>query len=213
MNRKATRVGGWVLLILLISSVLAIVAGAGVVAADSANPVRSLPAKVTPGQQFQVTVTFISPAVDFNAIGLLDEAPAGWTVSVDKAWNTPAADVDHTPRPEEAAYIWFGPYADGVTFTVVYKVRVPPAATPGTYAFPGGTLEYYTAADGPYVEAIAGDDEVEVTEASPADGNTANVLKKLAGMAPWIVLGAAIIVGASLLVLRRRRARGNTNSK
>ena len=212
MNRKATRVGGWALLIFLISSVLAIMAGAGVVAADGANPARSLPATVTPGEQFQVTVTFASPAADFNAIGLSDEAPAGWTVSVDKDWNTPAADVEHTPGPEEAAYIWFGPYADGVTFTAVYKVQVPPGAVPGTYAFPGGTLEYYTAADGPYVEAIAGDDEVEVTGASPADGNTANVLKKLAGMAPWIVLGAAIIAGASLLVLRRRRGWGNPKS-
>jgi len=213
VNRKATRVGGWALLIFLISSVLAIGAGAGVVAADGANPVRALPATVTPGQQFQVTVTFISPAVDFNAIGLLDEAPAGWNVSVDKAWNTPLADVEHTPSPEEAAYIWFGPYADNVTFTVVYKVQVPPAAPPRTYAVPGGTLEYYTAAEGPYVEAIAGHDEIEVTEASPADDDTANVLNKLAGAAPWIALVAAIIAGASLLVLRRRRAQDNTNSK
>jgi len=90
---------------------------------------------------------------------------------------------------------------------------VPPAATPGTYAFPGGTLEYYTAADGPYVEAIAGDDEVEVTEAPPAVDGEIPLVNKLAGVAPWIILGAAVIVGASLLVLRRRRARGNTNSK
>jgi len=213
MNRKATRVGGWVLLIFLISSVLAIMAGAAVVAADGANPVRSLPATVTPGEQFQVTVTFASPAADFNAVGLSDEAPAGWTVSVDKDWNTPAADVEHTPSPEEAAYIWFGPYADGETFTVVYKVQVPPGAMPGTYTFPDGTFEYYTAAHGPYVEAIAGHDEVEVTEASPAGVDIAYVLKKLAGAAPWIALAAVIIAGASLLVLRRRRARDNTNSK
>lgn len=213
MNRKATKAGGRVLLIFLISSVLAIVGGAGVVAADGANPVRSLPATVTPGEQFQVTVTFISPAADFNAIGLLDEAPAGWNVTVDKAWNTPSADVEHTPSPEEAAYIWFGPYADNVTFTVVYKVRVPPAAAPGTYAFPGGKIEYYTAAEGPYVGTIAGPDAVEVMEASPADDDTANVLNKLAGAAPWIALAAAVIAGASLLVLRRRRARDNTNSK
>lgn len=205
MNRKATRVGGWALLILLSSSLLIIVAGAGVVAADDANPVRSLPATVTPGQQFQVTVTFVSPAADFNAIGLLDEAPAGWTVSVDKDWNTPAADVDHTPSPEEAAYIWFGPYDDGVTFTVVYKVRVPPGAMPGTYAFPGGTLEYYTAAEGPYVEAVAGHGEVEVTGTSPAVDGEASLLKKLAGAAPWIALAAAVIAAVSLLVLRRRK--------
>jgi hypothetical protein len=213
MNRKATRVGGWVLLIFLISSLLIIVAGVGVIAADGANPVRSLPATVTPGEQFQVTVTFASPAADFNAIGLDDFAPAGWTVSVNTAWCTPAADVDNTPKPNEAAYVWFGPYASGVTFTAVYEVTVPDDAEVGNiYGF-SGTLEYYTAADGPYVEAIGGDDEVEVTEASPAGDGEIPLVNKLAGAAPWIVLGAAIIAGASLLVLRRRRARDNTNPK
>ena len=38
-------------------------------------------------------------------------------------------------------------------------------------------------------------------------GLTCYTVNKLAVMAPWIALGAAIVVGASLLVLRRRRVR------
>jgi hypothetical protein len=143
MKQKLTKVGGRVLLILLISSLLAIFASAGVMANGGANPVRSLPAMVSPGDTFEVTVTFTSPLADFHGIGLDDSAPGGWTVSVDKVWNDPDADADNTPTPNEAAYIWFGPYASGVTFTAVYEITVPDDAEVGNiYGF-SGTLEYY----------------------------------------------------------------------
>lgn len=57
MKQKLTKVGGRVLLIFLISSLVIIFASAGVMATDGANPVRFLPATVSPGQTFDVTVT------------------------------------------------------------------------------------------------------------------------------------------------------------
>jgi hypothetical protein len=161
MKQKLTKLGGLVL-VLLITSLLAVFAGSGLVAADGANPVRTLPDEVNPGDEFQVTVTFTSPAANFTAIGLADVAPAGWIVSVDKTWCTPDADVDNHPTPEEADYIWFGPYAAGAGFTAVYRVQVPAGATLGTYTFTDGTLEYYIGGAGPYVVGITGDNEVEV---------------------------------------------------
>jgi hypothetical protein len=169
MKQKLNKLVGGMLLILVIGSLLAIFASPGVLATISASPVRDLPARVMPGQQFQVTVNFTSPAANFNAIGLDDVAPAGWTVSVNKTWNTPAADVDHTPNPNEAAYIWFGPYAASVGFTAVYNVQVPGNATLGNYTFTG-TLEYYVGTTR-YLEAIAGDTQVEVALPS-IGGNT-----------------------------------------
>jgi hypothetical protein len=168
MKHKLNKIGGGVLLALVIGSLLAIFASPGVLAV-SASPVRDLPAKVMPGQTFNVTVTFTSPGANFNAIGLDDVAPAGWTVSVNKTWDSPAADVDHTPNPNEAAYIWFGPYAASVGFTAVYYVQVPGNATLGNYTFTG-TLEYYVGTNHS-LEAIAGDTQVEVALPS-IGGNT-----------------------------------------
>ena len=174
MKQKLTKVGGRVLLILLISSLLAIFASAGVMAVVTANPVRSLPAMASPGDTFEVTVTFTSPLADFHAIGLDDSAPGGWTVSVDKAWCTPAADVDNTPNPNEAAYVWVGPYASGVTFTAVYEVTVPDDAEVGNiYGF-SGTLEYYIGASGPYVEPIGGDYMVLITPSGKSTDSSGN---------------------------------------
>jgi len=127
-----------------------------------ASPVRTLPGAVLPGDEFEVTVTFTSPADGSNAIGLIDVAPAGWTTSVDTAWTAPVANFAHKPADETAAYIWFGPYDEGVEFTAVYRVQVPPGAAPGMYMFPGGRLEYYILGAGPYVASIVGDFEVEV---------------------------------------------------
>ena len=103
---------------------------------------RELPVTVTAGEDFEVTVTFAAPADGFHAIGLTDVVPAGWKVSVDLAWTEPQAILAHTPEPEGAVYIWMGPFAAGVEFTAVYKVRVPVDAGPGSYIF-SGSLEYY----------------------------------------------------------------------
>jgi hypothetical protein len=174
MKQKLTKVGGRVLLILLISSLLAVFASAGVMANGGANPVRSLPAMVSPGDTFEVTVTFTSPLADFHGIGLDDSAPGGWTVSVDKVWNDPDADVDNTPTPNEAVYIWFGPYASGVTFTAVYEITVPDDAEVGNiYGF-GGTLEYYIGESGHEIDPIGGDYMVLITPSVKSTDSSGN---------------------------------------
>jgi len=209
MKNRLTRPGGRVLMVLLIGSLLAAFAGAGLVMAQDANPVRELPvpAEVTQGQQFDVTVTFTSPADDFNAIGLTDFAPAGWTVTVDTAWTTPTAMTSHTPTANEAVYIWSGPHDAGITFTATYKVKVPDDAALGTYTFPGGELEFYIAETGPFFNSIDAD-QVEVVETvTPPVGGTAHPISRLPIVALWIAIGAAIVAGAGLL-MRRRRATG-----
>ncbi len=156
------------LVVFLIGALLAVSVGIGfgtAVGHAGADPERASPATVMPGDVFQVTVTFTSPANESGPIGLTDFAPAGWTVRVDKAWCTPPANA---ARPavawdtDRAEYIWFGPFAAGVAFTVVYEVQVPSDAHRDTYEFPGGTLEYYIAGAGPNVEAIGGDYEVVI---------------------------------------------------
>lgn len=205
MKQKLTKVGGRVLLIFLISSLLTILASAGVMAFDGASPVRVLPAQVNPGQTFTVNVTFTAPADNFNAIGLIDLCPAGWTVSVNKTWCNPDADVDNNPTPDEVDYIWFGAYNASIPFTAVYKVQVPSGATVGNYTFPGGSLEYYIGTTR-YLEAIGDDTQVEVVEAptpTPAVGGDAYPVNKLAILAPWIAL-VAVIAGAVIFFVRRR---------
>ena len=208
MKQRLTRPGGRVLMVLLIGSLLTAFAGAGLVMAQDANPVRALPVQVTAGQQFDVTVTFTSPAAGFNAIGLSDIAPAGWTVAVNTAWTTPTAMTSHTPTADEAVYIWSGPAAAGTLFTAVYKVQVPAGAALDTYEFPGGELEYYIEGEGPYTQAIGGDYEIEVVASViPPVGGTADPISRLPIVALWIAIGAAIIAGASLFVRHRRATR------
>jgi len=160
MKQKVIKWGGMVMLVVLITSLLAVFAGSGLVAAVTGIASRTLPAQVYPGQTFQVTVTFTSPDANFNAIGLDESAPGGWTVSVDKTQCSPDADVDNIPNPNEAAYIWFGSYGSGVGFTAVYNVTVPCDAEPGYYGF-AGTLEYYIGAVD-HKESVGGDSQVEV---------------------------------------------------
>jgi len=44
------------------------------------------PEEVQGGRTFAVTVTFISPADNFNAVSITDLAADGWNVTVDKTW-------------------------------------------------------------------------------------------------------------------------------
>jgi hypothetical protein len=208
MKQKLAEVGRRVLLIFLISSLLIIFASSGVMATDGANPVRFLPATVSPGQTFDVTVTFTSPDDDFNAIGLDDFAPAGWTVSVNTAWCSPTANESNA-NANEAVYIWYGPYVSGVGFTAVYKVTVPGNAELGIYDF-SGTLEYYIGeGNDSAVIPISGDYpgayQIEVVAPSPAVGGEAYPVNKLAILAPWIAL-AVVIAGAVIFFVRRRPA-------
>jgi len=162
--------------------------------AAAADPVRILPDSVWAGGEFQVTVNFTSPADNSNAIGLTDLCPAGWTLSVDKTWCTPGADVENHPTPDQVEYIWFGPYASGAGFTAVYNVQVPGDAMPGTYNFTGGTLDYYIGGEGPYTEAITGDYEVEVGVAKIV-GQTREVNSAiLAGVNVTLYQGAVAVM-------------------
>ena len=154
---------------------------------------RELPVTVTAGEEFEVTVTFAAPADGFHAIGLTDVVPAGWKVSVDLAWTEPQAILAHTPEPEEAVYIWMGPFAEGVEFTAVYKVMVPVDAVLGTYIF-SGSLEYYVEPfPAPsYWATPTGDIQVQVVDAVVAAiAGIAGVIKEVDGT---ILPGAAVIL-------------------
>lgn len=60
-------------------------AGEGLYAIGEAWVTRGLPSEIMAGEEFEVTVTFTSPADGFHAIGLTDTAPPDWIVSVDTA--------------------------------------------------------------------------------------------------------------------------------
>jgi hypothetical protein len=208
MKQKLTKLGGRVLLISLISSLLIIFASAGAMANGGANPVRFLPATVSPGDTFEVTVTFTSPAANFHAIGLDDFAPCGWTVSVNTAWCSPTASESNA-NGSEAVYIWYGPYAGGVGFTAVYKVTVPDDAELGIYDF-SGTLEYWigdsvTSIVQPISGVYPGAYQIEVVAPSAAVGGEAYPVNKLAILAPWVAL-AMLLAAGGWYALRRRRA-------
>jgi len=124
------------------------------------NPDRVLPDAVQRAETFDVTVTFTSPADNFNSIGLTDNAPDGWEVTVDRTWCTPNAQFVKATG-NRAEFLWYGPYAKDADFIAVYKVIVPCDASAGIHTF-SGSLEYYLAGEGPYDENITGDFEVEV---------------------------------------------------
>jgi len=127
------------------------------------NPVRALPdGTVYGGETFNVTVTFTSPTDQFNNAVLIDFAPDGWNVTVDKAWCTPNADSG-SAAGNRASFTWTGPYSGGTNFTALYKVTVPNDAEPKNYNFIG-LLGYYLELE-PSVhqsDPIAGDFQVEV---------------------------------------------------
>jgi len=154
---------------------------------------RGLPDTVTAGEEFEVTVTFAAPADHFHAIGLTDSAPAGWDVSVDVACTDPEAMVAHTPEPEMAAYIWAGPYAAGLEFAAVYKIKVPADAQPGTYTF-SGSLKYYLEPHPAhsYGEVITGDIQLDVVDVPAATvTKIVGVTKEVDGT---ILPGAAVVL-------------------
>ncbi len=164
----------------------------GVILAQEANPSRTLPDAVHRGETFDVTVTFSSPADEFNGIGLTDLCPDGWEVTVDEAWCTPDAEFVKATG-NKAEIMWFGPYESGTTVSALYKVTVPDDAELGMYTF-NGSVEYYIGEEGPFVENTTGGSQLEVVA-----GSVINVW--------WIVgivVAMAIIVAAALLVRRRR---------
>lgn len=128
------------------------------------NPARTLPPTVERGETFNVTVTFTAPADNFATIGLTDNAPDGWDVTVNAAWCTPNADAV-TATGNKAEIGWFGEpgvgFDNGTSFSVVYQVTVHDYACAGNHAF-NGSLEYWFGPVGPSNETVTGDSEVEV---------------------------------------------------
>jgi len=159
----------WWRLIVVATLVVAMVSGAIVpqidtASAQSAGPVRNLPAPdpttVERGVTLDVIVTFTAPGDDFNAIGLTDDVPDGWTIQVDKTWCNPAADQANIVG-NQSQYVWYGPYSSGQTFTAQYKVTIPGDADCVTYPF-DGQLGYKIAGSAFTFEAIGGDGTVIV---------------------------------------------------
>ena len=136
-------------------------------ASYTVNAVRDLPDSVSPGDSFNVTVTFTAPADNFNSIGLTEETnkTANMTVEGKKEWCIPEADFVKI-MDNKIEILWYGPYDANTAFTVVYKVNVPSDVKEGSYAF-NGSVEYYIAGEGPYKETIGGDKEVKVVTTVP----------------------------------------------
>jgi len=139
--------------------------------AQQANPGRTLPDTVERGETFTVVVSFTAPVDNFNSIGITDLAPAGWNVTVDTTWCTPNAYAVEA-RGNKPEILWSGPFSNGTSFTALYKVTVPVTATPGVNTFPyndcsEGWLEYYLGEEGPFLENITGDSQVELPAANP----------------------------------------------
>jgi len=159
---------GW-RLIVVAALVVALISGAivpqiDIASAQSAGPVRNLPAPdpttVERGVTLDVIVTFSAPNDDFNAIGLTDNVPTGWTIQVNKTWCTPAADQANIAG-NQSQYMWYGPYSSGQVFTALYKVTIPGDAECVTYPF-DGQLGYKIAGSAFTFEAIGGDGTVTV---------------------------------------------------
>jgi len=113
---------------------------------------RELPVFAFAGDEIVVNVTF-HPTEDINSVGLHDEAPAGWKVSVDKTWCSPTADSAKATN-NVSEYIWYN-IANCTNVTASYKVRIPENIM-GEYCF-NGYMEYYNGTSGPYKIAIRGD--------------------------------------------------------
>jgi hypothetical protein len=93
------------------------------------------------------------------------------------------------------------------SFVIAY-LSVQAIGEPGTETDLTLTKYELVDANGDPVEATPINGQVTIKTANPSADGEDSLVKKLAGVAPWIILGAAIIVGASLVVLRHRKAQG-----
>ena len=147
-----------VVFVLIVAVVVIGVMPLGSALAQQANPSRALPRVVANGVTFNVTVTFTAPANHFNSIVVTDLAPAGWNVTVNATWCTPAS-TSVKVTGNKAEIVWGASFNQGTLFTAVYKVTVPVDAEVGFYTF-AGSLQYYLGSGGPYVETVAGASQV-----------------------------------------------------
>jgi hypothetical protein len=134
--------------------------------ASTANPVRHLSTvQASPGQTFQVAVNFTAPANNFLAIGLVDNAPEGWTVSVNPSWSSPTPMADKS-NANNATYIWSGPFSQGTVFNAVYRVTAPVNCPPGNYNFLNSIIRYTVDKSAPFSETVSGDSTVGISQAA-----------------------------------------------
>jgi hypothetical protein len=154
---------------IILIALLAVCLPAASITAQGLTVFRELPAEnLSPGEAFEVTVSFTAQADDFNAIGFTGTAPDGWEVAVNTAWCTPAATYSNINSSGKAEYVWLAAYDAGTEFTVGYRVTVPEDATDGTYSFPDSYpdsyVEYYLAGEGPFISNLMGNPSVTVAE-------------------------------------------------
>ena len=137
------------------------------------------PDMLYPGDTFEVSVNWTAPLDSFCAIGLTDLAPDDFAVEANKTWCSPTANVTNV-ADNKVEIAWYGSYAEGINFTVMYKVTVPATAAPGNYYFPYDNcslswLEYSYGAWGPYASCTIGDSEILVTVGGDIAGETRDV--------------------------------------
>ncbi len=147
VSRPGTQYHRLLLIMFLVVSLLTCFIGAKAIIAAELEVTRSMPTSVNQGQTFEVSLTFstpdeTSPENPFNAIGITDLVPAGWTITLKPSECTPAPNLFKIENGTSAQYIWYGPYTTAVNFTAVYEVTVPADAS-GTYTFNNGQLIYY----------------------------------------------------------------------
>ena len=131
------------------------------------------------GDTFEVFVNWTAPLDSFCAVGITDLAPAFFAVEANKTWCSPTADVTNTTG-NKVEIAWYGPYPEGINFTVMYKVTVPATAAPGNHYFPYDNcslswLEHSFGGWGPYASCTIGDSEVLVTAPGDIVGETRDV--------------------------------------
>jgi len=166
-----------------------------------------------PGQDVTVTANFLA----FSAPGNVDLVGADPGVESISVSSIDLDGVDTTNMPEDIepqeAYI-VDPTGTGsftLRFTgvanassiVIYKVvdstwtQISPTAIT---VIPPTTIEVTMEVGDPIIVFAV------LEGVPPPVGGTAHPINKLAILAPWIAIGAALVIGARLLILRRRRA-------
>jgi hypothetical protein len=158
---------------------------------EPAKGMRNLPGTVKnpnetyPNATFNVYVNFTAPAHGFNAIGLTDLAPDGWTVEVDVNWSwingtqNSSYSVD-VSSDNQAEIMWAGPFKEGTNISGMYKVTVPTTAKPGINEFPldnctEAWLEYYINEIGPNKTCVGGEFQMIVIVPGDMWGETRDV--------------------------------------
>ena len=176
---------------------------------ETAEATRTInPKTAKPGGTIQVTVQFRSLLNDAAVFGLVESIPAGWKPTV-----VNAGDAQFVKEDGTVELVWFS-VPGGATRTVAYTLKVPPNATAGAYSM-DGVVKAFVKTLGVEDTPVTGDDTItlEINDVPPVDppvhvvGWETSEINKTAIVAPWAIAFAVIILGASLSMLKRRRAR------